>query len=402
MTYRQFSDAALAFGVVAFLVGYYFVPESIIRDLFYIFIVAVVVFNIPRLSREWSCYRHPILFSGLALSAYLSLSALWGPDSYSSSLLYFAKQTVYIGAWLIACGWVALTRPGLFNAIPKIIVFVGVGSLTAAIASLFYTTHLQFPRMPGIVAGKNALTAAQLYGNFGVMAYALGRIKYPGKLLNLYLFIALYALAGIVLTQSRGPFVFTLVTLAAAAVIYRSAVRHLAIKIVLLMAIITLLLAGFPHLLDSIEAKGLSSSHRFEIWSTMFHRFLASPIWGNGVTRHPEVTLADGFVAPHSHNSWLDMMRYGGVIALFLALWQLVACFASWSRNMGYTPVYLWLLLGCLCALTNGRSFLSIPGWIWIYYWMPVGLIYGHEISHNGTEPTVDPSMNAGASNSSG
>jgi hypothetical protein len=49
--------------------------------------------------------------------------------------------------------------------------------------------------------------------------------------------------------------------------------------------------------------------------------------------------------------------------------------------------VYLWFIFGCLSAFTNGKCLLSSPGWIWLYYWMPAGLICGIQASRQAGPP---------------
>ncbi len=376
----------MAAGVLIFLLGFYLLPHaSAVKVDFYLLVLAPWLLLAPAIHRHMALFSQPLVRSSLALTLYLATSSLWSDNPGLVPLLDFYKQVVCIFAWLSACAWIARSYPEFFRALPAFVVWVGSGVIAATIGVYFIESGASFPRMAGLGANANPLVAATSFGIVGAMAFALGRQRYPQNTLNPYFWLAMLAYLAVVLTQSRGPIAFLAITMVATLVVYPPRRQQLLLKLGVLAVAALAIVALFPETVALIRERLFSWSHRNEIWYQAIQRFTTSPLWGEGLLEKADIVLADGFRVEHSHNSWLATLRFGGVIGLGLALWHLKTCFQDWKRLRGITPVYVWLLFGCLSALTTGSVFLAKPEWMWLFYWMPVGLICGYRTSIGDT-----------------
>ena len=100
-------------------------------------------------------------------------------------------------------------------------------------------------------------------------------------------------------------------------------------------------------------------------------------VFGQGYLVNPEVQAYDK-VFPHAHNSYLASLRDGGLIGLALLMATLgVALWWSFKlyRQQG-NRIYLALLLYSMaCISMDFDRLLTQPKELWLYYWLPIGLI---------------------------
>ncbi len=377
--YENVVDICLYGGVVLFLLGFYVLPEkSAVKTVFYLLVLLPVLLKLMPPIGETLPLLIPSVSSALAFCLYMASSLFWGADDWHDSWFHFYKQVVAILAWLTACVWVARNAPVLFDLLPKLIVWTGTVITAATMAAYFSEPGAPWTRMSGLGAIDNELIAAHCMGSAGILAYGTGRKEFPDRTFNPYFWAAAFTYCGVLLTQSRGPMAYMPLVLLIALFLYRTPSRQLLLKLGAGSLLLLTLVVVYPHLSPGIEQRGLS--YRDVIWTHVFAEFSTAPIRGIGISEHARVVVG-GIDTSHSHNSWLDIMRFGGLIGLGLSLWHLAACFRNWRRYHEYTHVYLWFIFGCLSAFTNGKCFLSNPGWIWLYYWMPVGLICGIQAS---------------------
>lgn len=371
-------------GILVMLVAFYLVPEnSVLKASDCLLVLVLLTFKLPQLVRERDSYLHPILISSFVLTMYLSLTWFWGSDRSLSGWFYYAQPVVGIAGWLLACAWCAVNRPGLFNRLPTVVVWAGTLSLIVTLAVYFSRLDIVhvLPRMEGLDAARNELVAAQLFGTFGILSYVIDRAHGSESFISPYFLATVFSFIGVLLTQSRGPIGFMLLTIGAVILYYRPQPSIVFLQIVIVLCIFLGVVLIWPEVITYAQQRGISWSRRNMIWTAEFRRFLSSPLWGIGLHSGVFHRTPDGFLYEHSHNSWLDMMKSGGLIALGLSLWNLFACVKDVRSGRTIAPYYFWLLFGCLGAFTTGKSLLTLPGWMWIFYWMPVGLIYGYQVS---------------------
>lgn len=383
--YERVVDTCLYGGVVLFLLGFYVLPDkSAVKTVFYLLVLLPWLLKLmPPISQAFPPLIPPVT-SALAFCLYMATSLFWGADDWQDSWFHFYKQVVAILAWLAACIWVARNAPWLFDLLPKLIVWTGTVVTAATMAAYFGEPGFPATRMPGLGAIDNELIAAHCMGSAGILAYGMGKKEFPGRTFNPWFGATAFTYCGVLLTQSRGPMAYMPLVLLIALFLYRPSRRELLLEFAAASLLLLALVAVYLHLSPAIEHRGLS--YRDVIWKHVLAEFSTAPVRGIGISEQARV-IVGGIDTSHSHNSWLDIMRFGGLIGLGLSLWHLAACFRNWRRYHEYTHVYLWFIFGCLSAFTNGKCLLSSPGWIWLYYWMPAGLICGIQASRQASPP---------------
>ena len=125
---------------------------------------------------------------------------------------------------------------------------------------------------------------------------------------------------------------------------------------------------------DVLQNRGLSLSYRNVIWLELLSRSLEHPLFGIGYEENARIIIPDVDVFHHAHNSWIDILYYGGLIGLSLAIWHWLLLLRSFSRDIDILPLYLWLAYGCICLFSNGSSLLTRPDQQWFMYWVPAGI----------------------------
>lgn len=383
--YERVVDTCLYGGVVLFLLGFYVLPDkSAVKTVFYLLVLLPWLLKLMPPIRETFPPLIPPVTSALAFCLYMATSLFWGADDWQDSWFHFYKQVIAILAWLTACIWVARDAPWLFDLMPKLIVWTGTVVTAATMAAYFGEPGFPATRMPGLGAIDNELIAAHCMGSAGILAYGIGKKEFPGRTFNPWFGATAFTYCGVLLTQSRGPMAYMPLVLLIALFLFRPSRRQLLLEFAAGSLLLLALVAVYLHLSPTIEHRGLS--YRDVIWKHVLAEFSTAPVRGIGISEQARV-IVGGIDTSHSHNSWLDIMRFGGLIGLGLSLWHLVACFRNWRRYHEYTHVYLWFIFGCLSAFTNGKCLLSSPGWIWLYYWMPAGLICGIQASRQAPPP---------------
>ena len=382
---RQFLGHWMAAGTVVYLLGFFLLPHtSALKIAFYFFILLPGLLSFALPSRERAFFSNPIVISSLALSLYLALSSLWAPGGNLTAFLDFCKPVIFIFVWLRVCARVAAEYPGLFNALPQVLIWTGTATAVITMGLYLYSAEGELLRMTGLGVINNELVAASAFSAVSVMAFTLGRQRYRDHVITPYAVPVLTGAVAVVLTQSRGPMAYLALALVVTLALYPPPLRQLLKGLALALVAGIAVVAVAPD----IQWRGFSWSFRDEIWDAVYHRYLdAPPLWGAGVREDTSVQVVSGHRFDHSHNAWLETLWLGGLIGLGLALWNLWACFRHFRQLEIARPVHLWLLIGCMSAFTTGSAFLAKPGWMWLLYWLPAGLLCGHQIALTAEKP---------------
>jgi len=121
----------------------------------------------------------------------------------------------------------------------------------------------------------------------------------------------------------------------------------------------------------SAERDLFSVDRRMDIWSLVIDQIKENLLWGIGARKHLDLDVGY-LVFHHSHSSVLETLMYGGLVALLL--WAVQLFFIA--KKLIKHPLFLaWFVFCLLCLLINGHYLLSRPGWQWMIYWIPVGLL---------------------------
>ncbi|MDP2715748.1 O-antigen ligase [Rheinheimera sp.] len=120
---------------------------------------------------------------------------------------------------------------------------------------------------------------------------------------------------------------------------------------------ISLLLAFFPFLIDFFSRDGgedlTSFTGRMFIWDVVLYYISYSPIFGHGfgssIYLLPELSDDIGFLAPHAHNMYLQILLSGGIFGLLFFIINCIFVFfySVFNRSVfSFTSLLFILLVG--------------------------------------------------------
>lgn len=278
-------------------------------------------------------------------------------------------------AWLLVTVFVADRFPDFYRRVPHCLVILGGITAVVTLVVYFHQHGMSFERMQGLGVLKNSLVAAQTFGAIGVMAFVMWFEKNNHSFWDIECLVFIICSAAVFFTQSRGPILYLIVAVLGLSVILKASRKQL---VLLLLA--PLLIVVFMSLRDGSLGSSLGrltsiDSPRFQVWEIIFEGVKQQPWLGQGVVRFTDFQVTEKISLQHSHNVFLDTLRFGGVVGLVLLIVHFYLAVRDWKKNKVAHPFYGWLLFGLFCMLTNGKFLLVRPDWIWICYWVPVGFI---------------------------
>lgn len=245
--------------------------------------------------------------------------------------------------------------------------FAVAGSGTTAFAERLVGTW-------GTPGFRNSTHIAPLYAMYGMALLAL-LVTQP--LSSVQRWIGAISVAALVtatlLTQARGAIGSIIV---AAFVIAIFASRRWRWWIVGLASFVLLSVAAIPDLRAPMLLRGLS--YRPELFLEYLMISASQPWTGYGLRRELLVNVAGiEFEQPHNAFMWAQMR--GGLLATVALMSVIAGSFytALLTRNV---PLLILMLVLTLTAMTEIGFMVQPYSWLWIMFWMPIGLIAGSEI----------------------
>ena len=363
----------IGLGVYMFVAAFFWASgPATLRSVFYLFLLIPLLAVLPWRRWRWDEYGGYFTISALVFAASSVVASLWG-DSWNFD--FFFKQWIMLAFWLCGTGWLFYCRP--INLQRFYSVVIAVGCVSAFITIYLFITDKTYgaeARLSGFGLAENSTVVAQIFGVAALLAYLKSLQASSLKSAWLYFVVTLVCGLVIVLSQTRGATLALAVVALAALIIVRPPLRIWGPQLLLVLVAVAIGLAwlGVDYLL---EQRGTAFSHRDIIWRELLCRVLEHPLIGIGYVEDSRIIIPDVDVYHHAHNSWLDILYYGGAIGLLLALWHGVLLARSFLRDSDGLPLYLWWVYGCLCLATNGSSLLTRPDAQWLMYWVPAGLL---------------------------
>lgn len=320
-------------------------PEALF--LLGVVLVFAVVFLVGRLitaSYSLPKKRAPRLVIGFAVlgAAYLLGGAFSGYYA-ANTVLYGFVQIVSLFFFYLFFYYTVDWRKCGKEYIAVVFFAIGVGML-AEIAGMYF--------LPGVIVDgelhREALfTGWGVYNNVGcIMAMCMPAPFYfaaTKKYGWLYAVAGCVFFLGVVLTQSRGSILSAaavLLACAVAAIIKAKKREKIGLGVVygafvLAVAIGLAVKRGDVGILfSSLFDKGMDSSGRLNIYKKCWETFRSRPFFGVGFYKTPGGLLADGgtltyteapagaFIPPRAHNTVLQLLASGGVVALIAYLYH--------------------------------------------------------------------------------
>lgn len=326
---------------------------------------------LPWQKPEWGSFGGWPNVVALVLGGYAALSAFWSgqPDSWR----YFFGVWLLLVAWLYGVSWLNV-RASL--DVSRIIRYLLIAGLLVAPSVIwgFYRNHDLSERLNAWTIAHNPIVFAQYYCVLSMLALVESwRVKEWPKCAG-YFALSLLFLIPVALTQSRGPVIAYVCTLAIAVLLIRPRFRLLLwqsvpVLMLVIVAVFTL------DIMALLQSRGQTISARAQVWALVWHQWQADPLFGIGITRETKINIPGVELFHHAHNVFLDTLYRIGLLGLGLFLTHLLLVVRGIKKQPELASLYLWLLLGCFCFVTDGRIIFWQLDVKWFLYWIPAGLI---------------------------
>jgi O-antigen ligase len=262
-------------------------------------------------------------------------------------------------------------------------------SLVGAILAM-YLTHYNFiyppARLMDIGAFRSPIQAGSVYGMILIIIYYqfLSKGWRWYNILYIPLFIALLTI--LLLTQSRGPLLALIIAFFVGSIVARD-FKMLIILTLIATGVWILVSSGERFFYDLIITRG--TSYRLEIFQCVFKIIMEKMVFGHGMLMEFTCTMSNGTLISRTHNLFLAAWLYGGLVGLSLlvgflikSLWVSAQYFMC-KNNCIYIS---WLIFSLICVSTGNHNAISNPHPLYLFLWMPLGLLTAFEL----TESNVD------------
>ncbi|MDR3158970.1 MAG: O-antigen ligase family protein [Zoogloeaceae bacterium] len=377
-----FSMNLVFLGLLAYWCGFYFLDGGKRRSVFF----ALTLLALPHIL---SCLRElprraPMLLPAFFLfSTYFAFSALWGNGDW----LEVVKNTFFIlvlmtaiemnahrlrqdfvaDFWIVAGGVAALIYGVMLWLSPE----------TAESRSFFGS----FVRW----ASSNPIDCANVLGIPIIAAWHVFPAKSSRRIQFSLLFVMAACFALMHATSSRGPILSLCIVFAGLAAIRRRKEDIVLLAFLLVISVVMALHFDFAQRL-------MSKNYRLEIWKDVFAQIKENWLFGSGFGIKADIALDVHPVSvSHGHNSFLEILRQGGIIGSVLFL-IMMFCVPLKTYFCAKRRFFLaWLLYGALCLSSNGRFLITHSGRIEILsFWAPLFLLFLTRTTQD-LKPAINP-----------
>jgi O-antigen ligase len=343
------------------------------------------------------CYLVPFVLAGLAGSRNAHMLAqlgLKGDEAVATSrgfILYYVIKPglLVVMAWLIAAALRESKRPERF------ITAYTVGAMVPAFFIALYVP-LSGVSLGELVNFRSFLSVLGLHANqfavvlnFGIATLLFAGLATESKGQRTFLLgVAVFLVATLLLTFSRGGYVGLMIIAMAYVIYFRDGSKLLLALLVLAIgaffipdAVVQRITLGITH----GSHQDLSSGRIEGIWLPLLPRVLDSPLWGHGllyVGRSTLVASGEMMKVEQAHNAYLDLLLDSGLIGLVLVMTFLIRTYRDF-RTLAVTDPHPMLrgffrgasvgMLAWLAqAFTDDRLFPNIPQML---FWMSYGVL---------------------------
>ncbi|MDR2926071.1 MAG: O-antigen ligase family protein [Azoarcus sp.] len=303
----------------------------------------------------------------------MTISAFWG----EGSMLRAAKDTFFMLCLALSAD--VITQNVSERILIKSVIIIG-GVIAACYIGLWLQ---QWICLPSLKEQRFTIQSINRWGNdhaintsllFGIPIIASWYFFSGKAILLKLLLVATMMLCGflMVLSKSRGPLLSAMLVLFCISLYRRKKEDFLFMFIS--VGVVFLFFNYLDHpLLERFKAE----SYRFYIWNKCLHLFKDYWLFGQGYGTSAEILLSGKPLASHAHNTYLEILRIGGIVGGVLFIYMIVTVFRFSYIHAGNRFFLYWMLFGALCMVTNGRLPLLRPSHvIYIGVWIPFFLFY--------------------------
>ncbi len=366
------ADAWARSGLLVFLSSFIWSPSQdgvigIYSLAFFIPLLLVLPWRKP----DWQSSGGWPTLVALIFGAYATLSVLWGrePDAWC----YFSGVLLLLAFWLYGVAWLNKRKALNLALIIRCLLLMGL-VVGVSIVWAYYRSHHWSERLNAWTIAHNPVVLAQYYCVLSLLALLESWRRKNWYAICGYYLLSLSLLIPVALTQSRGPVLALLCVLFFSVIFIRPRIKVLFWQLLPILIGLALV-ASQVSLLDKFLDREQTISSRLDVWSLVFSEWPNHPFLGIGLTKDTKIDIPGVELFHHAHNVYLDTLYRTGVIGLVLWLGHLALVFRGIKKYPELAPLYLWLLLGCFCFLTDGRIMFWQLDVKWFLYWIPAGLI---------------------------
>lgn len=361
--------------------GFFFIPKSPHRVLFYILIAATLwaykdIFCVKAIIARARHHIWVTLFFGYCVltSFIFALGSL-------EETFNVVKKAIFISAFIIIL--ISLLRSEkewsrLFFCYALAAVIIGLG------LCLYYFGFLNGERLWGIGRGVNPNVGGLLYGLAGVIIYCHhGRWGFGTYHIPLVIFGLCVCFLVVLATQSRGTMIALGITSFIILVLQR---RYYFIGLGIIAAALGVFILIFSGA-DIYHMIERADNGRFDIWRQAFMLALQNPVAGIGYGTETSFTTDLG-TWRSTHNIYLGMFVYHGIIglALFLTFW--VSTFKKIYQKDDLTVAAIMIYAGIFGLFEFHTLFTNLNP-EWLVFWLPVAYsIYLKNLPRIQTPPS--------------
>jgi O-antigen ligase len=226
---------------------------------------------------------------------------------------------------------------------------------------------------------QNSVLIGNAYGMVVLMLYYY--LINQGSILERvgYFIFSVFCLAILILTFSRGPIIAFYSAMFVGTLVVNDR------KLLLILMVLTVLgwfFVSDTGTLHSMLFRG--DSYRIELFQAAMDKIRMHFFFGHGVLAKFSYPLSDsGILIGSPHNLYLSIWFYGGFIALSLLMLFIVR--SMWLglylflRYDNFIPGLL-ITYGLMCVITGSGKAINHPDPLYLYFWMPFGLLMAYEI----------------------
>ena len=370
---RIISLYVLAIGVLGFLWGIFFLSGR--NEFKTVFYWSVLAPTLVVLLLEWRLFLavklSPILQAALVFLLFASISIFWSDSD--RSFLHYLKRELYIFSFIMIFVCIYTYSPKRFM---QVLLVACAGA--AVFAGHFLMDHYVIKgvnlhsRVRGSGVLYNPLLSAHVFGFY--MALLLGlllQMNWGWQKNSLLTCLLLPVATFVLMTHSRTPLLGLVIMMLVYLLINWN--KKQAIVFFSFLTAGALIYYYYP---TQFTSRGLS--YRPWIWQYTLKVFSEQPIWGIGV--------GNSFAVPHPtedyawaepHNIHLSVLLRTGIIgfSLWLVLyWRILKGMVLRSNGLINRALFLVLVFGSACALTEGGAFFSRPKEQWFIIWLPIAV----------------------------
>lgn len=186
-------------------------------------------------------------------------------------------------------------------------------------------------------------------------------------------------LSALILTQSRGPLVASLISLIIIAFFSTPRLRET------LVILIGLIASGFLLLPNvGISALQRGENARFEVWGKFLSLAILRPILGYGERIEFQVAIRNAEIIGHAHNIFISALVRGGIAAC-LSLIATIALALKYTTyyakiNFNFIPL-CGIIIISISGMVDFDLIVFLSDWQWPSMWLVIGLAVSTEVS---------------------